>query len=270
MSRAGTTLVLVVVVAASSALRGIAMTAQATAAPFPWAPTLIALLPHVTAVAAAVLVWQASAWWRRASLAYVAAFTALEAVGLVQIVPFASQFDTGMLLWSLATSSLALVTAVLAVVLLRDVSTGGDGSGCGPFRWVAVAAGLLLVASSMFAWSVSEPAPSGGWTFTLGHASVGVLVGSVVGMAVVAGLTAVVAASSDHALVVGTTVGLLVSRPVALGIFADRTWQDANAMLAAGWWLALVAQALLVMALVGLLNRRADNSHTARDLAPTV
>ncbi len=174
-----------------------------------------------------------------------------------------------MLMWSLATSSLALVTAGLAVVVLREGRTNDDGAGFGLFRWVAVAGGLLLVASSMFAWSVSESAPSGGWTFTLSHASVGVLVGSVVGMAAVAGLTAVVAASSDHALVVGTTVGLLASRPVALGIFTDRTWQDANAMLAAGWWLALVAQALLVVALVGLLGRRADNAPTARNLAPT-
>lgn len=269
MSRAGTTLVLAVVVAVSSALWVIATTTQATAVPFQWAPMLIALLPHATAVTAAIVVWRAPAWWRRASLAYVAAFTALEAVGLVQILPFASQFDTGMLMWSLATSSLAVVTAVLAVVLLRDVGTEGDSSVPGPFRWVAAAAGLLLVASSMFAWSVTEHAPSGGWTFTLSHAFVGVLVGSLVGMAMLVALTAVVALSSDRALVVGATVGLLASRPVALGIFADRTWQDANATLAAGWWLALVAQSLLVVALVGLLTRRADNSHTAQDFAPT-
>ncbi len=91
MSRAGATLVLAVVVAVSSALWGIATTAQATAELFPWVPTLVALIPHVTVVAAAILVWRAPAWWRRASLAYVAAFTALEAVGLVQIVSVATR-----------------------------------------------------------------------------------------------------------------------------------------------------------------------------------
>lgn len=258
MTLRGATSLLVVVVAASSAAWGIHTTARAAVGPVPWEAMAVVLLPHVAAVAAAALVLWAPAWWRRAGLTYVAAFTTLEAVGLVRIVPFASQYATGTLVWDVATSGLALLTAVLAVVVLRDVPVEGDGSPAGPFRWAAVAAGLLLVAASVFATSVSSNAPAGRWTFTLGHASTGVLVGSLVGMTVVAGITAVVAASSDRALVVGAAAGLLASRPLAVSVLADRTWQDADAVLAAGWWITLVAQVLLVGALVALLAPRVD------------
>lgn len=269
MTFRGTTSLLVVVVAVSSAAWGIFTTAQVATVPLQLAPTLLALLPHAAAIAAAVLVLRASAWWRRAALTFVAAFAAIEAVGLVQIWPFASQFETYALAWSVATSSLALVTVVLAAVALRRMDAEGDSAVSLLFRMAAVAGGLLLAASSLFAWSVSSTAPTGSWIFALSRASVGVVVGTVVGIAVVAGITAVVAASSERSRIVGAIVGLLASRSLALSVFADRTWQDADAMLAAGWWIALVAQVLLVVALVAFLGRGTARSGAARDLAPT-
>lgn len=230
MTLRGTRSLLVVTVAVSSAAWSIVTSAQATAGPLPWAPMVVALLSHVAAVAAAVLVLRASGWWRRAALAYMAAFAALEAVGLVQIWPFASQYETYAVVWSIATSLLAVTAAVLCVRVLRRMDVGGDGSVPSPLRWAAVTAGLLLVASSVFAWSVSSQAPPGRWMFTLGLASTGVLVGSLVGMAVVTGITAV---------------------------------------LAAGWWIALAAQLLLVAVLAALVRRGAGRSHGARELAPT-
>lgn len=254
MALRGTTSLLVVVVAASSAAWNIYASAQATVVPFQWVSMLLALLPHMVAVAAAGLVLRPSAWWwRRAALAYVAAFAATIAGGLAHIGPLATQFAMGPLVWHVATSSLALVAAVLAVLALRDghADATGDSRVPGPFRWASVAGGLLLIASSMFATSAS---PAGFWIFTLSRASTGVLVGSLVFMAVIAGITAVVATSSQRSLVAGATAGLLASHPLALGIFADRTWQDANASLAAGWWTTLVAQVLLVGALAGFLR----------------
>lgn len=268
MMHGGATRLLVVVVAVSSTAWNVHTTAQVDGVPFPWVAALIALLPHAAAVAAALLLPRVSTWWRRAGLAYVAAFAALESVGLVQIVPFVSQFGVAEVAWSVATSSLALVAAVLAVLALRRMASEGETSTPGALRWTVVVAGLLLVASSMFAWTVTEHAPAGRWTFTLAHGSTGVLIGSLVGMAVVAGITAVVAASSERSLLAGATVGLLASRPLTPGIFADRTWQDADAMLAAGWGLALAAQLLLVIALPALIGRGAGAS-MAREYAPT-
>ena len=255
MTRTGTTSLLAILVAVSSAAWDLSSTGQAAPAPFPWASAAMAVLPHAAAVVAAILVLRGSTWWRHAGLAYLAAFTALESVGLVQIVPFASQFGTGMLWWSVATSGLSLVTAVLIVVVLRDVRATEDSTVPGPVRGAVVAAGLLLVTASTLAWTVTPHARAGHWTFTLGHASPGVLVGTSIGMAVLVGITAVVALSSERSLVVGATAGLLASRPLAVSLFVDRTWQDADAMLAAGWWLALIAQVLLVVTLAGLAAR---------------
>lgn len=269
MALRGTTSLLVVVVAASSAAWNIFATAQATEVSFQWVPVLLTLLPHMVAVAAAVLVLRPSGWWRRAALAYAAAFAATIAGGLGQIGPLATQFATGSLVWHMATSSLALVAAVLAVVALRDghADATGDSRVPAPFRWAAVAGGLLLIASSMFAVSAS---PAGFWIFTLSRASTGILVGSLVFMAVIAGITAVVAASSERSLVAGATAGLLASHPLALGIFADGTWQDAGASLAAGWWLTLVAQVLLVGALAAFLRPDAGRTTGPRSYADPV
>lgn len=79
-----------------------------------------------------------------------------------------------------------------------------------------------------------------------------------------------VAASSERPVVVGAAGGLLASRPLALSVFADPTRQDANVVLAAGWWLALVAQVLLVAALVGIVAQTASRgARDATDLATT-
>ena len=269
MTLRGTTSLLGVVVAGSSAAWNLHIAARANEVPFQWAPTVLALLPHAAATAAAILVLRASTWWRSAALTYIAAFAALEAVGLVQIWPFASQYETYALAWSVATSSLALVAAGLAVVALHRMDAEGDSAVSPLFRWTAVAGGLLLAASSLFAWSVSSTAPTGSWIFALSRASVGAVVGAVVGIAVVVGITAAVAGSSERSRIVGATIGLLSARSLALSVFADRTWQDADAMLVAGWWIALVAQVLLVVALVAFLGRGAARSRVARDLAPT-
>lgn len=239
---------------------------QATGTPVQSVPAMLALLPKVAALAAGVLVMRAAPWWRRAALGYLGAFMALEALGLVQIVPIGSPFQVAALWWSGTTSALALVGAVLTVVVLRDMRGEGDDSVRGPFRWAAVTAGLLLVVSSALAWSVSANAPAGRLTFGLSHASIVVWIGTIVAMVVLAGITAVVATSSARSLVVGATAGLLVSHPLAISVFADRTWQDAGLVLAAGWWLALAAQVLLVVALVGMLGRgggRGVNAATA-------
>ena len=269
MTLRGATRLLVVVVAVSSAGWNLHISAQATEVPFPWVPTFIALLPHVVAIVAAFLVRRVSPWWRCAALTYVAAFAALEAVALVQIVPFASQYETESLVWSVATSSLALTAAVVAVMALRREDPEPEHSPPSPLRWAAVAGGLLLVASSLFAWSVSSTAPTESWIFVLGRASIGMVVGSVVGMAVLAGITAVVAASPRRSMAAGATAGLLASRPLALSVFTDSTWEQANAELVAGWWLALGGQALLVVALLALLAGGADRSDVSRDRAPT-
>lgn len=269
MTYRGATGLLVTVVAVSSAAWSIHTAAEVAGLPFQAVAVLIALLPHAAAVAAAaVVVLRAPAWWRRAGLAYVAAFTALESVGLVQIVTYASQHEVGEVVWIVATSSLALATAILSVLAVRRVPAEDEDSTPGPPKWAAVIAGLLLVASSVFAWSVTEHAPAGRWTFTLGHASPGVLVGSLAGMAVIAGITAVVAISSEQAVVVGAAAGLLASRPPALSVFADPSWRDANAMLAAGWWIALVAQTLLVAAAVMAVVRREGTPTRPRPECP--
>lgn len=90
-----TTGLLAILVAMSSAGWDIHTSVQATDLPFPWVPAMIVLLPPVAAVAAGVLVLRAGPWWRRAGLSYLGAFTALEAVAIVQIVPFASQYRAG-------------------------------------------------------------------------------------------------------------------------------------------------------------------------------
>lgn len=248
-----TTGLLAVLVAVSSAGWDISTSVQATDLPFPWGPAMMVLLPNVAAVAAAVLVLRATPWWRRAGLSYLGAFTTLEAVGLVQIVPFASQYRAGVLWWSVATSTLALVAASLSMVALRDGRVEGDSRVPGPARWAAVLAGLLVVASSTLAWSVSAHAPAGRLTFSLGHASTALWIGTIVGMVVVVGITAVVATSSERSVVVGAAAGLLASRSLALSVFADPTWQETDVVLAAGWWLVLAAQVLLVAALAGIL-----------------
>lgn len=258
MARRGTTGLLAILVAVSSASWQLATSVQATGIPFPWGPAMVALLPEVAAVAAGLLVVRAAPWWRRAGLGYLGAFMALEALGVVQIVPLGSQFQVGFLWWSGTTSALALVVAVLIVVVLRDTSAEGDDAVPGPFRWAAVTAGLLLVGSSTVAWSVSANAPAGRLTFGLSHASSAVWIGTIAAMAVLVGITAVVATSAKRSLVVGASAGLLASHPLALGIFLDWTWHDAGVVLAAGWWLALAAQLLLVVALVGMLGRGAD------------
>lgn len=71
-------------------------------------------------------------------------------------------------------------------------------------------------------------------------------------------------------MVVGAAAGLLASRPLALSVFADPTRQDADVVLAAGWWLALAAQVLLVVALAGILARGGGRgAHGAPDLVTT-
>lgn len=267
-ARAATSL-LAVLVAVSSAGWAIYTAVQATEVPVPWLGASVVLLPNVAAVAAAVLVLRAGPWWRRAALAYLGALTALEALGLVRIVPYASQFHAGAVSWSVATSMLALVTAVLAVVVLRREGAERHRAVPGPFRWPAVLAGLLVLASSTLAWGVSAGAPGGRMTFTLGHASIAVWVGTIAGMVVVAGITAVVATGTDRSVVVGATGGLLASRPLAVTALTDRTWQDADMVLAAGWWLALVAQVLLVVALVGMLARGRGTRHGVGEFSPT-
>lgn len=270
MGRTGTTALLAILVAASSAGWAIYTSVQATEVPFPWVPAMADLLGNVAAVVAAILVLRAVSWWRRAALGYLAAFLSLEALGLVQILPFASQYQAGVLSWSLATSVLALVAALLAAAALRDTGQEGEDGVPGVSRWAAVLGGLLIVGSSAFAWVVSPQAPAGRLTPSLSHASTGVWVGTIMGMVVVAGIAAVVATSSERPLVVGATAGLLASRPVAVTIFADPTWRTTDMALAAGWWLALVAQVLLVVALVGMLTAGAGRgAHMTRSPAPT-
>lgn len=270
MGRTGTTALLAILVAVSSAGWAIHTSVQATEVPFPWVPAMADLLVNVAAVVAAILVLRAVSWWRRAALAYLAAFLSLEAVGLVQILPFASQYQAGVLSWSVATSALALVAALLAVAALRDTGEEDDDAVPGVFRWAAVLGGLLIVGSSAFAWVVSPQAPAGRLTPSLSHASTGVWIGTIVGMVVVAGIAAVVATSSERPLVVGATAGLLASRPLAIAIFADPSWRTIDMTLAAGWWLGLIAQVLLVMALVATLATSAGRgAHVARSPAPT-
>ncbi len=269
MGRRGTTTLLAILVAASSAGWAIHTSLQATG-PFPWVPATMGLLPHVAAVGSAVLVLRATTWWRRAALGYLVAFMSLEGLALVQTLPFTSQYQTGVLWWSLATSALALLAAALAAVALRDRRDEGDHAVPGAFRWLAAVAGLLIVGSSTVAWVVAPQAPAGRLTSGLGQASTGVWIGTILGMVVVAGIAAVVATSSERPLVVGATAGLLAARPLAVGVFADPTWRDSDMVLAAGWWLALVAQVLLVVALVGMLAGGAGrDAHVSQDLAPT-
>lgn len=270
MGLRATTALLGTLVAVSSAAWSVHTSLRAADVPFPWVPAMLDLLVHVGAVVAAVLVVRAAPWWRRAAFGYLAAFMALEALGLVQILPFASQYESGVLWWSVATSLLALLAALLAVTALRGMGEDDDHAVPGVFRWAAVVAGLLIVGSSTLAWVVSPQASAGRLTSSLGHASTGVWVGTITGMVVVAGIAAVVATSSQRPLVVGATAGLLASRPVAVTVFADPSWQDSDMVLAAGWWLALVAQVLLVVALIGLLAGGARRgAGVGRDLAPT-
>lgn len=271
MTLRGTTALLAILVAVSSAGWAVHTSVQAMEVPAQWVvPTMMGLLPHAAAAVAAVLVLRATPWWRRAALGYLAAFMSLEAVGLVQIVPFASQLRTGVLWWSMATSALALLAVALTVIALRGMRVGGDDAVPGSLRWAAVVAGLLIVGSSTVAWVVSPQAPNGRLTSGLGQASTGVLIGTILGMVVVAAITAVVATSAKRSLVVGAGAGLLASRQLAVSVFADPTWQDAAMVLAAGWWLALAAQVLLVVSLVGLLAGGADrDGHVAPEPAPT-
>lgn len=176
----------------------------------------------------------------------------------------------GALWWSVITSLVALVAAALAIAALLDMpADGSTGTAPAAFRWLAVVAGLLLVGSSAFAWSVSPNAPAGRLTLTLLQGSAAVWATAILGMVVVAVITAVVAVSSSRPLVVGAAAGLLGASPLAVIVFTDPTWREAGAALAAGWWLALAAQLLLAVALLGLLNRRAQPAEPAPGLLPT-
>lgn len=155
----GATSLLVVAVAVSSAAWNISTGTQAGGVPLKWLAVLIALLPHVAAVAA-VLVLRASAWWRRAA-GLCGGLHGVGVGGTRADRAVATQFETGEVAWSVATSSLALATAALAVLALRRVPEEGEDSVPGPSKWMAVVAGLLLVASSLFAWSGTEHAPAG-------------------------------------------------------------------------------------------------------------
>lgn len=151
--------------------------------------------------------------------------------------------------WALATALADLVLAVLAIQLLRSTRAAAVTAPTGA-RLLGLVGGLAIAASTAFAWIASVGSPQARGLAVGFEWPAALWMSDLLRLAVVLGVAVVVAATRDRAAWSGGAVGLLLTQGVAPGVWLDPSWQDGFNVLATGFWLALVGQLLLVMAVV--------------------